>query len=83
MVINVHLDNKFCSVRKKPIVLLTLFTLLRCLSNVKGATKLYLTHYVRVVIILFNMVLYKSVISTYSFAKLLFLCFCVSRNHSF
>ena len=35
MVINVDLDNKFWSLRKRPIVLLTFFrTLLRCSSNV-------------------------------------------------
>ena len=35
MVINVDLDNKFWGLRKRPIVLLTLFrTLLRCSSNV-------------------------------------------------
>ena len=32
----------------------------------KGATKLYFTHYIRVVIILFNTSLYKSAISTYA-----------------
>ena len=42
---------------------------------VKGATKSYFTHYTLVVIILFNTGLYESAISTYSFAKLLFLCF--------
>ena len=40
----------------------------------KGTTKLCFTHYMCVVIILFNTGLYKSAISTYSFAKLLFLC---------
>ena len=44
-------------------------------KEVKGATKSYFTHYMLVVIILFNTGLYESAISTYSFAKLLFLCF--------
>ena len=41
----------------------------------KGATKSYFTHYMLVVIILFITGLYEFTISTYSFAKLLFLCF--------
>ena len=41
----------------------------------KGAAKLYFTHYIGAVIVLFNTGLYKSVISAYSFAKLLFWCF--------
>ena len=48
----------------------------------KGATKLYFTHYSCVVIILFNMGLYKSVFSMDSFGKLVFLsfrAFCVFR----
>ena len=44
-------------------------------KEVKRATKSYFTHYMLVVIILFNTGLYESAISTYSFAKLLFLCF--------
>ena len=38
----------------------------------KGATKLYFTHYSCVVIILFSTRLYQSVFSTYSFGKLVF-----------
>ena len=42
----------------------------------KGATKLYFTHYSCVVIVLFNTGLYKSVFSTYSFGRQVFLSFC-------
>ena len=43
---------------------------------IKGAAKLYFTHYLCVVIILFNTGLYKSVFSTYLFGKLIVLSFC-------
>ena len=43
----------------------------------KGATKFYFTHDSCVVIILFNTGLYKSVFSTYSFGKLVFLSLCL------
>ena len=42
----------------------------------KGDSKLYFTHYLCVVIISFNLVLYKFVISTYFFVKF-FSCLCV------
>ena len=42
-----------------------------CLQEFKGAAKLYFTHYVCVVIILFNTGWFKPVTSTYFFAKLL------------
>ena len=42
------------------------------ISSVKGATKLYFTHYSCVVIILFNTGLYKSAFSISSFGKLVF-----------
>ena len=45
------------------------------IMTLKGAMKLYFMHYMLVVIILFNTGLFKSAISTYSFAKILFLCF--------
>ena len=41
----------------------------------KGATKFYFTHYLHMVIILFNTGLYKSAFSTFSFGKL---AFCIS-----
>ena len=44
-------------------------------EKLKGATKFYFTHYACVVIILFNMGLYKSAFSTDSFGKL---AFCLS-----
>ena len=43
-------------------------------NEIKGATKLYFTHYSCVVIILFNTGSYKSAFSTISFGKLVF-CF--------
>ena len=45
--------------------------------HLKGATKLYFMHYVRVVIILFSTGLCKSALSTYSFGKTRFSSFCV------
>ena len=47
--------------------------------HVKEATKLYFMHYSCVGSILFNMNLYKSTFSTYSFEKLVFLFFYVLR----
>ena len=41
-------------------------------ANIKRATKLYFMHYSCVVIILFNMDLFKSAFSTYSFKNLAF-----------
>ena len=45
--------------------------------RIKGATKLYFTHYSCTVIILFNTGLYKSAFSIYSFGKLVFVAFCL------
>ena len=45
-------------------------------TDIKGATKLYFTHYSCAVIILFNAGLYKSAFSTYLFRKLVVLSFC-------
>ena len=50
---------------------------------IKGATKLYFMHYLRVVIILFSMGLYKSAFSTYCFDKTRFSSFCVLVFHVF
>ena len=44
--------------------------------HVKEATKLYFMHYSCVGSILFNMNLYQSAFSTYSFEKLVFFMFC-------
>ena len=49
--------------------LLFTFWILWCFNLIKGATKLYVTHYLSVAIILFNTVLYKFAFSTYSFGK--------------
>ena len=45
-------------------------------TELKGATKSYFTHYSCVVIVLFNTALCRSVFSTVSFRKLVFLSFC-------
>ena len=45
------------------------------LYDLKGATKLYFTHYLCAVIILFSTGLYKPAFSTYSFGKLVFASF--------
>ena len=45
-------------------------------TDIKGATKLYFTHYSCAVIILYNAGLYKSAFSTYLFKKLVVLSFC-------